>query len=103
MVATNPTPGRDDEYNDWYTNRHLAEILAMVDGCVAAQRFRVVDPADGPHRYLAFYEFEADSPQAVHAALAKAGPALAMTDALDMASIVLTVAEDMTGLVARGD
>lgn len=59
IVFTNPEPGCDDEYNDWYTNRHLGDVLKL-DEFVAAQRF-VLDEAPGsrsnpPTRYLAIYE-----------------------------------------------
>ena len=39
IVLTNPVDGREDEYNDWYTNVHLDDVL-KVPGVVAAQRFR---------------------------------------------------------------
>src|SRR5690606_19186746 len=50
VVLSNPVPGRDQEYNDWYSNRHLADVVA-VPGFVSAQRFRLVDPEaeDAPH------------------------------------------------------
>jgi hypothetical protein len=61
LVFSNPVDGREDEYNAWYSDHHLDEILA-IDGFVLAQRFRLVDarmtrdtPA-APHRYLALYE-----------------------------------------------
>lgn len=42
-VHSNPVPGREDEYNDWYTNQHLSDVLAS-PGFVAAQRFEVAAP-----------------------------------------------------------
>ena len=35
LGLTNATEGRDDEFNDWYDNRHLPDVLA-VEGFVAA-------------------------------------------------------------------
>ena len=61
LVFSNPVDGREEEFNDWYTNHHLDEILA-IDGFVLAQRFRLVnarmtrDAPDAPYRYLAIYE-----------------------------------------------
>jgi hypothetical protein len=90
VVFTEPVAGREDEYNDWYTNRHLSEVLA-VDGFVAAQRFRIVDldsngkPAS---RYMAIYEIEAEDPKAVLdrlTATALSG-GMVISDALDAAS-----------------
>ena len=63
IVLTNPVDGREDEYNDWYTNRHLADVL-KVPGIVAAQRFKLSeqqrDPGPHPFAYLAIYECETD-------------------------------------------
>jgi hypothetical protein len=64
LVLSNPAAGCDDEFNDWYTNEHLPDVLA-VDGFVAAQRFRLCETQlqpgrPAPHRYLAVYEIEAD-------------------------------------------
>jgi hypothetical protein len=64
VVQTNPVPGREDEFNDWYTNQHLADIIS-IEGWVAAQRFRVspvqrdVTPPY-PYGYVAVYEMEGD-------------------------------------------
>ena len=64
LVFTNPLPGRDDDYNKWYDEIHLPEVLA-VKGFVAARRY--VTSADspeqvapGPRPYLAVYEIEGD-------------------------------------------
>ena len=35
VVFSNPTEGREDEYNDWYDNTHLPEVCAL-DGVVGA-------------------------------------------------------------------
>lgn len=40
VVWSNPDAGRDDEYSDWYNNRHLADVVA-VPGFVSAQRCRL--------------------------------------------------------------
>ena len=35
FVQSRPsTPGRDDEYNNWYSNEHIPEVLA-IDGITA--------------------------------------------------------------------
>ncbi|HWK67249.1 MAG TPA: hypothetical protein VNS34_20165 [Rhizobiaceae bacterium] len=60
---TNPVPGREDEYNEWYTKTHLADLL-KIPGIVSAQRFKLAEqqrsPGPHPFRYLAVYECEAD-------------------------------------------
>ncbi len=62
VVFTNPHPGQDDEYNRWYTDEHLADVLA-VPGFVAAQRYSFASPPGAPApewNYLALYEIAAD-------------------------------------------
>lgn len=51
--------GREKEFDDWYTNVHLDEVLAL-PGFVAAQRFKVAS-GNSPFARYAAYEVEADS------------------------------------------
>lgn len=92
VVLTNAVDGRDQEFNDWYDNRHLPDILAT-EGFVAAQRFRLapMDPEqEFPHRYLALYEVETDDLDKTNQALMEAAndggmfisPALDLPDAV---------------------
>lgn len=65
IVQSNAVPGREQEYNDWYQNTHLAEITA-IPGFVSAQRFRLKASLAGEAApYLAIYEINADDPMAV--------------------------------------
>ncbi len=91
VVMTNPVSSEvEDEYNDWYDNVHLQDLVA-VDGVASAQRFRVLDigaPPDAPspsHRYLALYEVEADDLEAVAQEVARRAEAgeMVITPALD--------------------
>ncbi|MEQ8719131.1 MAG: DUF4286 family protein [Acidimicrobiales bacterium] len=64
LVFSNPVAGREDEFNDWYDNRHLHDVVA-VHGVHAARRFELVDSpmahgGPSPHMYLAVYEFDGD-------------------------------------------
>jgi hypothetical protein len=64
-VLTRPVKGREDEYNNWYTERHLDDVLA-VPGFSAAQRFKIKgDPvrADPFWSYLAIYEMDVADPR----------------------------------------
>jgi hypothetical protein len=72
-VLTNPVEGREDEFNAWYDEVHLPDVLG-VDGVVSAQRFRYHDTAEkaSPWRYLALYEWEADSVEDARASLDRA-------------------------------
>ncbi|MBM3676628.1 MAG: hypothetical protein FJW96_01905 [Actinobacteria bacterium] len=60
VVFTNPVEGREDEFNDWYDNEHLADVVG--GGPFArAQRFVLADvdhDVAPDYRYLALYEIE---------------------------------------------
>ena len=30
LVITKPVPGQEDEYNRWYTERHLPDVVAVI-------------------------------------------------------------------------
>src|SRR5947207_10711654 len=64
VVLTNPTPGKDAEYNRWYNEQHIPDVL-QASGFVCAQRFRLADTQMGgdtnnAYKYLALYEIETD-------------------------------------------
>ena len=66
LILTEPTEGMEDEYNDYYENLHLGEVLATTQ-LSSAQRFKLVGEAgEGcPLPYLAVYESDADNAEAV--------------------------------------
>jgi hypothetical protein len=68
VVHSNPVEGREDEYNDWYSNRHLDDLRA-IPGVVAANRLVLADQQvrepPFPYKYLALYEIETDDLKAV--------------------------------------
>ena len=83
LVFSNPTPDREDDYNRWYNEVHLGEVLE-IPVCSAAQRFELteVQMSEGhAFRYLAIYEFDCE-PAEAKAALLKAAPEFDMSDAL---------------------
>ncbi len=91
VVFTRPADGCEDEYNRWYNETHLPEVL-RAEGFVAAQRFRLApaqimqSPAPAP--YLAIYEIETDDVAAALDSLQKlAGSGeMHMSEALDTSS-----------------
>jgi hypothetical protein len=60
VVFTNAVEGRDEEFNDWYDNQHLGDVVG--GGPFArAQRFSLADvehEVAPEYRYLALYEIE---------------------------------------------
>lgn len=59
LVETFCNPAREDEYNDWYDNVHVPDILAT-PGFVRARRFVHKELRDGRGKYMAMYEIESD-------------------------------------------
>jgi hypothetical protein len=64
IVLTNPVEGQEAEFNAWYSDRHLDDVL-KVPGVIGAQRFKLAaeqaDPAGAQRwRYLAIYHCETD-------------------------------------------
>jgi hypothetical protein len=61
VVFTKPKPGRDDDFNSWYSNVHIRDALRF-RGSIATQRFHLspeqVQAFDGGfhYGYLALYE-----------------------------------------------
>ena len=66
VVLTEPTEGNEKEFNDYYENVHLEEVIETT-GWSSAQRFELSDEvgAKCPLPYLALYEAEADNPKEV--------------------------------------
>ena len=62
VVFSNPVKGKEQEYNEWYTNKHLRDVLT-VKGFTAAQRFKLLEDQmsdDNPYQYMAIYEIEGE-------------------------------------------
>jgi hypothetical protein len=77
IALTNPVEGREQDFNEWYDNQHVPDVLS-IPGCVSAQRFKLADTQmpnrPCPYRYLAVYEYDADSAeQAIAAIMAGSG------------------------------
>jgi len=89
FAFTAPVAGREDEFNSWYNETHLDDVL-QVDGMIAAQRFEVSPQFGTPDilpGYLAIYEVEIadDNPEALEELSRRAGTALMrISDALDI-------------------
>lgn len=100
LVFTDPVEGREDDYNTWYNDVHLGEVLAT-DGFVRAQRFKVSDTMPGvtDHEYVAIYELETDDPAAAMKALNGAAKGFTMTDATDLRTAKMSLASQASELV----
>jgi hypothetical protein len=104
VVQTNPVPGREAEYNDWYTKVHLPDLV-KVPGIVSAQRFEVAaqNTTPTPYRYLAIYDIVTTDLAATQKAMAAMAGTAAMpiSPALDTAHTVSVYYEELTPKVLR--
>ncbi len=98
LVFSNPVDeSREREFNDWYDNVHLREVLAS-PGMVSAQRYtlrqtemdRMLD-TEPAHRYCVVYEMngEPDEVMADIRARVEAGD-IHMHDALDLTTFAMS-------------
>jgi len=87
LILTEPTQGKEDEYNDYYNNLHLGEVLDTTS-LQTAQRFKLVEQAgEGcPLPYLAVYETEADNAAEVLQNLNETRSQRQQSDALNLRS-----------------
>lgn len=87
IALTNPLEGRDDEFNEWYTNEHLTDVFKL-PGIVAAQRYKLSDVQlrQGPldWKYMAVYEIDIEDVSVTLNALAAASG----TDAMKLSPAV---------------
>jgi hypothetical protein len=72
VVFTNAVEGKDEEFNDWYQNTHLQQVVS-IKTFVQAQRFRfhtnIVPGGANSSRYMAIYDIETDDIGAALAAM----------------------------------
>lgn len=110
LIFSNPTSDKEEEFNNWYTNEHVPDVLT-VPGYIGAQRFRIEEafnltPADEgtakPWSYLAIYEIEADSIAAAQKALgaALAAGQVSLSDSIDHHGVARVIALPITDLIA---
>lgn len=102
LVLTNPVEGREDEYNDWYNQTHLGEVLG-VEGFVAAQRFEINALSEGgPFKYLAIYEIEAEDPNAIVGKLMEAMPGMNLSKDMDASRLGMWMCTPLTERMRAG-
>lgn len=92
LVMSDPVAGKEQEYDTWYQQQHLVDVVA-VPGVARAQRFRLADEdAASSHRFLAVYELDGE-PADVMAELGRrvGTEAMPMSEAMDMTSVVMTL------------
>src|SRR6187551_932481 len=60
IVFTKAKPGREDEFESWYDNIHIPEVM-QAPGMLSAQRFRLSHLSGAPDwSYVVLYDVETD-------------------------------------------
>lgn len=108
LVISEPvSEAKEAEYNDWYDNVHLLEVLALA-GFTAARRFRMTGEqlasqgghegviARFPHKYVAVYEVEADDLAVATDAMNKHGRELTVSDAMAYDRTIAVLLEEIS-------
>ncbi|MFF1832147.1 hypothetical protein [Paenarthrobacter sp. NPDC058040] len=80
IALVNAVKGKDDEFNDWYSNTHIPQVVAL-PGFVSAQRYETASVGATGFRYATVYEIEGSAAEA-QATLFSAG--LGGTDTQDL-------------------
>ena len=105
LVFSDAVPGKEKEYNEWYTGRHLSDIVAL-PGFTGAQRFKVqsVPLGNFANKFVAIYDMETDDPDADVANMfsLRDTPAMPMSPAFDMESVSVLVCEVFSEPVQSG-
>jgi len=64
VVFAQPVDGREAEFNRWYSDQHLPDLMAVPGGFTAARRFRLAPEqrtgSKSPFPYMALYEIRGD-------------------------------------------
>jgi hypothetical protein len=94
LVLSRPTEGCEEEYNAWYQNVHLEQIISL-PGFIVAERYELAVNmlGEGAYPYIAIYEIETDDVQSAFAALQEAAGngSIVMSPAFDTASVYASI------------
>lgn len=91
VVFTNAVEGREDEFNQWYDEVHIPDVMKL-DGVVSARRYELrsterpeLAPNPSTRRYVTIYEVERDGNLVLADLISRAGtPDLEISDAFDI-------------------
>lgn len=106
VVFTEAHDGQEQEFNDWYTGRHLEDVCAL-EGFTSAQRFKLHSVTMGKalNDYMAIYDVETDDPdRVVENLFAKQDTdEMPISPALNMDNVSVFLYEEMTDVVKAKD
>jgi len=98
LLLNNSVEGKDAEFNDWYDNTHLADVLREA-GFTRARRYTLAKvDQESDYRYAAIYEVETDDPADNMRRLLEGTRAgkIPLTPALDLTNLKMIMFEQIT-------
>jgi len=101
LVFTNPAEGKEEQFNEWYSNTHLGEVVA-VQGFISALRFQLCSKQlaeNQPYKYLAIYEVEYGKEEEALNKLQAAAAAFDMPDVADLDNAHSMIVRSCSSLV----
>ena len=101
VVKTKPLEGKEKEYNDWYSNVHLKEVVS-IKGFKSAERFKLTKAQlfdDQLFKYLAIYEIDNDNVEATIKRLNEAASTLTMEPVVDLEDLQVSIFESITDVI----
>ena len=103
MVKSNPVAGKEAEFNRWYSEVHLPEVL-QIEGFQSAQRLFLTPLQMQPqsHSYLAIYTIDSNNIDGTLENLRNA-TWMHLSDAIDMATIEIGIYQALNEQVHRTD
>jgi hypothetical protein len=110
VVFSNAVDGEDEEFNRWYTEVHVPDVIKL-GGATVGRRYRaagvpLLPGIPEPGGYAAIYEVEADTVEQIQAVAARFGESLTTGEAdisptMDLSSVqsawLLPISEDIHG------
>lgn len=106
LVFSEPFPGQEAAFNEWYTGRHLDDLCAL-PGFNAAQRFTLHSVSMGTalNKYLAIYDVETDDPDGLIASMfaARDTESMPIDPSFNIDATTLMLFEEATGMVYSKD
>jgi hypothetical protein len=106
MIAlTRPIEGKEAEYNEWYQNVHLREVVSF-PGFTGARRYKHVQQMGGEaYPYAAIYDIETDDLGAVLGAFGQAAATgkMSRSEAMDYPAAAMAIFEEFGPEVRHED
>ncbi|MDG1204540.1 MAG: hypothetical protein P8N51_04140 [Pseudomonadales bacterium] len=96
IVRSNPLEGREADFNQWYSDIHLPEVM-KIEGFLSANRFKLADVqvvTAQAHGYMVIYEIDSNDVPGTLRNLRQA-TWLNMGDSIDLASLDISIFESI--------